>query len=182
MKSWKCILVTLAVVALASSAFAQLHGPGIGVYFDEAGTQQFASLPGGNTQYHTAYVYAVNADLWVGGMAFKLDMDPRIGVMAAEYPNAIKLGEPDSGVSIGFSDCRNGHVGNIVLGCILTLWTGTQLMTNAEIKVVDHPTEGGILLADCDAELFPVQGFSAFLTITVDAEPTTWGGVKGLYR
>jgi len=182
MKSWKSILVTVAVVCLASSAFAQFHGPGIGVFFDEDATQSVVNLEGGITQYHTAYVYAVNADQWVGGMAFKLELDERIHIMAVEYPNAIKLGEPDMGVSIGFSDCRCGYLGMNVLGAVLTLWTGNELITNGSIRVVANPDEGGILLSDCEGALSSVSGWTSFLSVTVDDDATSWGEIKDLYR
>jgi hypothetical protein len=179
MRTWKCILVAAAVVALASPAFA---GGTIGVYFDEAGTQQVGTFEGGLTQYHTAYVIVVGADQWVAGAAFKLNLDPRINVMSAEYPDAIKLGEPADGVSIGFNDCRNGWFGENVTVCVLNLWTGTEKMTNALIQVVDHPTEGGILLSDCDGHLSASSGLSSFLTVVLDDAATSWGQVKGLYR
>jgi hypothetical protein len=55
-------------------------------------------------------------------------------------------------------------------------------MSNAEIKVVDHPTEGGILISDCTGTFTMAEGWSAFLTVTVDNDETSWGEVKGLYR
>jgi hypothetical protein len=180
MKVWKSIFVAVAVLALAVPAFAQ--GKAIGVFFDEDATQQFASVMGGTNVYHTAYVYAVNCHQQVGGVAFKLNMDPRVHVWSAEYPNAIKFGEPEDGVAIGFTDCRPAWGGVPIQIMVLSLWTGNELMSNAEIKVVDHPTEGGILISDCTGTFTMAEGWSAFLTVTVDNDETSWGEVKGLYR
>jgi type IV secretory pathway VirB2 component (pilin) len=179
MRTWKSILMAVALVALASPAMA---GGSIGVYFDEAGTQMVGVFEGGMSQYHTAYVVAVGTEMWMGGAAFRVTLDPRIFIMSADYPDAIKLGEPADGVSVGFTDCRSGHEGNNVLVCVLQLWTGNELMTNAQIHVVDHPTEGGILVSDCSGHLSTATGVTTFLTVTVGDEPTSWGQVKGLYR
>ena len=78
MKSWKGIIVMAALVALAASASAQPTGKAIAVFWDDEATQQFASMQGGTNVYHTAYVFAVNCHQQIGGMAFKLDLDPRI--------------------------------------------------------------------------------------------------------
>jgi hypothetical protein len=170
MKVWKGFII-VAVLALATTAIAQPSGKAIGVFFDEEATQQF-----------TVYVYAVNCHQQVGGAAFKMNFDPRVNVWAVDYPNAIKFGEPADGVSIGFTDCRPSWGGVPIEICVLTLWTGAELMTNAEIKVVDHPGEGGILIADCTGAFTMAEGMSAFLTVTVDDDDTSWGEVKSLYR
>ena len=65
---------------------------------------------------------------------------------------------------------------------LVKLWTGAELMTNAEIEVVDHPREAGIYITDCEGYLTPVEGLTSFLTITVDDDDTSWGEVKTLYR
>jgi hypothetical protein len=179
--SWKSTLMTVAVVMMAATAAAQVHGPGIGVYFDEAATMNYATLPGGMGQTHTAYVYAVDSEMFVQGASFKLNLDPRIHVQAAQYPNALKIGEPEDGVDIGFTNCRLGF-GQPVLCCILTLWTGNDLMNNAEIKVVAHPSWGGIFLSNCEAVLYPVSGYNSYLTIAVPNDEVTWGSVKDMYR
>lgn len=179
MRHWKGFLTVLAVVGLAGTAAG---APAVGVFFDEGATQPYATFSGGMDVYHTAYVCAVDLDMILGGMAFKLQIDPRIHVMSAEYPNAIKLGEPTDGVQIGFERCRPAWGGAAVVGCVLTLWTGAEKMTNAEIRVVSHPTEGAIMLADCDAILQAVSGLTSFLTVSVGADETTWGAVKGLYQ
>ena len=179
MKVWKGIFVVLAIVAMAATASAQTKT--IGVYWDEDATMQFATRNGGVSHYHTAYVFACDCNQQLGGVSFKLDIDPRISLMSAEYPNAIKFGEPQSGISIGFTDCRPAWNNDDILCAELTLWTGMELMTDAEIKVVAHPIEG-LKVADCDAGLSDATGTSAFLTVTVDDDNTSWGHVKSLYR
>jgi len=182
MRTWKGILVTLAVLALAAPALAQPSVPAIGVYFDMDATQQFASFSGGTNVFHTAYVFAVNLDQMVGGMAFMLETDPAIHLMFTEYPEAVSIGDPKDGVGIGFQQCQTGWDGTPVLGCILTLWTGTELLTNGELRIVANPSEGGIMVSDCDGNLTYVSGMTSFMSVTVDNEATTWGSVKGLYR
>jgi hypothetical protein len=102
--------------------------------------------------------------------------------MGATYPDAIKFGEPTEGVSIGFTDCRPAWDGQPILAAILTLWTGTELMTDAEIKVVAHPREGAVLISDCLGQLTPADGYSCYLTVAVDDGDVSWGNVKALYR
>ena len=180
MRFWKGILVMVTAMALAVPAVAQQ--PAIGVFFDEGATQQFAEFEGGTTQFHTAYVFAVDLDQMVGGMSFLVELDTAIHLMTTEYPNAINVGDPKDGVGIGFQQCRAGWGGTPVMGCILTLWTGTELITNGELRVVAHPHEGGIMISDCDGYLTPVSGLTSFLSITVDDEDTSWGAIKALYQ
>jgi hypothetical protein len=182
MRTWKSILVTLAVVALATPVLAQTGMPAIGVFFDTHATQQFASVSGGTNVYHTAYVFAVNLDQMVGGMAFALQTDPAIHLMFAEYPDAVSIGDPKDGVGIGFEVCQPGWDGNPVLGCTMTLWTGTNLVENGELRIVANPDEGGIIVSDCDGNLTYVSGLTSFMSVTVGNDETTWGAVKDLYK
>jgi len=182
MRFWKGILMAVALVTFATTAWAQPTQPAIGVFFDDQASSIWADFPGGVTQFHTAYVFAVNLDQMVGGMAFKLDMDPAIHVMGSEYPEAVNMGEPKDGVGIGFQDCKSAYDGEPVLGCVMTLWTGNSLLANAEIRVVAHPGESGIMISDCDGNLTPVSGLTSFLSVTVDNESTSWGAVKTLYK
>jgi len=182
MRTWQGILLTLAVLALAVPAAAQPAPPAIGVFFDTDATQQYASVSGGTNVFHTAYVFAVNLNQMVGGMAFRLLTDPAIHLMITEYPDAVSIGDPKDGVGIGFQMCQPGWSGTPVLGCTLTLWTGTELITNGELRVVANPDEGGIMISDCDGNLTAVSGLTSFLSVTVDNGSTTWGAVKGLYK
>jgi hypothetical protein len=182
MRFWKGFIMTVALVAIAASASAQTPPRAVAVFWDEAATQQYATLAGGINVFHTAYVFIVNNWEHVGGVSFMLEVDPRVQIMGAMYPEAIKFGEPTEGVSIGFMNCHYGWYGEPILATVLTLWTGTELMTNAEIKVVDHPHEQGIKISDCQGQLADAEGWSAYLTVAVDNDDTSWGAFKAMYR
>jgi hypothetical protein len=182
MKFWKSILV-VAVVALATGAWAQPPLKAIGVFFDEDATSIYGEVAGGLTQYHTAYVCAVNMEQMVGGAAFKLVFDPEIHLFAAEYPNSVELGDIKAeGAAIGLNLCQSGYFGDPVVLAVLTLWTGNVMVNMGEISVVAHETEGGILVTDCNAVPTAVSGLTSFLTVTTDEDATSWGGVKSLYQ
>ncbi len=179
MKVWKSILVTVAVVALAGTASAATS---IGIYWDQEGTQQSASYSGGSHTYHPAYVVITEAEMMVGGAAFMVELDEAIYVVGVDYPDAISLGDLKEGVGIGFQTCVAGWESEPVVCAVLNLWTGTQLLTDGELRVVAHPQEGGVWVSDCEGTLYAATGLTSYLTITVDADETSWGAVKGLYK
>jgi len=163
MRTWHGILTALLVVATAGAASAQ--GPAIGVFFDTAATQTTATFEGGPTNTYTAYVYAVDTEMLVGGVAFKLNKDPRISIISTTYPSGVQIGDITSGVQVGFTDCQPGFYGTPVLVATLLLYTGTASFADGELTIDAYPRTGTIQLADCDGIITDIAGMTSYLTI-----------------
>jgi len=155
--------------------------PGVGIYFDTAATSNVGSFNGGYDTYHTAYVIATNAEATVGGAAYKLELDSRITLLAHTYPAGIQIGDPISGIQVGFTDCYVGYYGVPVLVSTLTLWTGNQLLSDAQMSITAYPPAGVVQLSDCEGNLRSVAGGTAYLSIPVAAENQSWSQIKTLY-
>lgn len=156
--------------------------PAVGIYFDTAASSNYGTFNGGFNEYHTAYVMVTNAEATVGGVAYKLELDPRITLLAHTYPLGIQIGEPLTGIQVAFTECYIGYFGVPVLASTLTLWTGDQLLTEAQLKISAYPQTGTIQLADCDGNLRNVEGGTAYLSIPVAAENQSWSKIKTLYE
>ncbi len=163
MRYWKGILIMLSIAALAGAANAQT--PTIGVYFDPEGTQTSTVAPYGPAHTVTAYVLAMNTEQTVGGAAFKLELDPKITLSGATFPAGIQIGTLTDGIQIGMTDCYYGFYGQPVLLATLTLWTGTNFMNEAPLRILPYPPAGVIQLADCTAMLTNPVGGEAKLTV-----------------
>lgn len=155
--------------------------PTVGIFFDLAATSVSGTFNGGYDQLHTAYVMAVNTESTVGGAAYKLELDSHISLMAHTYPAGIQIGEPLSGIQVGFTDCYVGYFGVPVRISTLTLWTGAYLLNDAEMRIAAYPMAGVIQLSDCEGNLRNVAGGTAYLTIPVAAESHSWSQIKTLY-
>lgn len=180
MKRWQGFLVMLGVVALAGAAFAQGETT-IGVFWDTAATQTLRTTAGGYDVNHTAYIYCVNSEQVVGGAAFMLVKDTRLTDIGQTFPAGVQIGDLYTGIQIGLTTPQIGYFGTPVWLGTVTYWAANFLLENAEISVVAYPAEGAILLSDQNGELREVAGGTAYLTIPVDNDETSWGAVKNLY-
>lgn len=179
MKTWNSLLV-LAIVALASVSFAQT--PGIGVFFDEAGTISDASLNGGLGEIHTAYVCATDCEMMVAGASFKLVLDPQIMLLTATYPEGLAVGEIAAGVDLGLTNPIAAFFGDAALLATLQLTTFDNLMDHAPLTISNHPNYLTPIVADTSAALHEAAGLTSYLTIPVAAEEMSWSGVKTLFQ
>lgn len=180
MKRWQGFLVMLGVVALAGAAFAQGETT-IGVFWDTAATQTLRTAAGGFDVNHTAYIYCVDSEQVVGGAAFMLAKDTRLTDIGQVFPAGVQIGDLYTGLQIGLTTPQIGYYGTPVWLGTVTYWAANLLLENAEISVVAYPAEGAILLSDHNGELREVAGGTAYLTIPVDNDETSWGAVKNLY-
>lgn len=171
------IALALLVVAPAAAQTAS-----IGVYFDAAGTLTTGVFNGGYDETHTAYLIAHYEGV-VGGGACKVTMDPRIILIGTVYPAGVQIGDLLNGVEIGLLDPGLGFFGQPVRLATMSLFTGANLLANAELHVVPFdPKYNEVLLADVGGNLISAVGLSATLTIPVANESGTWSQVKDLYR
>ncbi len=180
MKNWKGLLFALALVAVAVPALAQETV--IGVYWDTDATEFVATLGGGTGTFHTAYVMVKDAEQVVGGMAFKLVLDPRILLVHTAYPNAINVGDPLAGVQVALLDPAIAFFGVPAQACVLTLTTLDELMTNAPLTITNHPGYPEPVIANALGEQRYVGGWTSYLTVPVPADDTSWGEMKTLFR
>jgi len=182
MKIGQCILVGVASVAMAASASGEAPGPPtIGVYFDDQAVSRVGSFEGGPGQFHDAYIFVTGADQSIGGVAFSLDLHSSILITETDYLGGVNFGNPKDGVAIGFDECKSGVGGAPVMCAYLQLHTGTELITDGEIRVVVHPGEG-LYISNCQGDLTDANGEVSTLSITVADVAYSWGSVKALYK
>jgi len=156
--------------------------PVVGVFFDTDATVTTATYNGGNTEFYTAYIYATGGPLLLGGASFKLDLDPAITLVTANYPPSVQIGDLLNGVEIGLYDAQFMDPQHPVQLATLILTTGHNLVDNAPLCIVNHPNYQTVVLSDNDGNLEPGDGACAYLTIPVANEARTWSDVKDLYR
>lgn len=173
------LTIALALLVVAPAAAQQAS---IGVYFDAAGTQTTGVFNGGYDEEHTAYLIGHYEGV-VGGAACKVVLDPRIILFNTVYPAGIQIGDLLAGVEIGLLDPGLGFFGQPVRLATMTLFTGANLIANAEIQVAAFdPKYSEVLLADIGGNLISAVGLTSTLTIPVASESDSWSQVKDLYR
>ncbi|MBC8424694.1 hypothetical protein H8E07_11280 [bacterium] len=156
--------------------------PKISVYFDEAGTEPALVTNGGVGVIHQAYILVSNAEMLVGGAAFKLELDPLIMLGNAVHADALVLGSLTTGVEMGLYSYLPVFGGNVGLLYSLDLMTFDNLMTDAPLTITSHPAYGAPMVADNNAYQFDSDGGVAYLTIVIPTDEKAWGDVKSLYR
>lgn len=171
----------LRVVDGLTSHLTVPQRPTVGIFFDEAATTNYGTFNGGMDQFHTAYIMAVNTESTVGGAAYKLELDPHITLLADTYPAGLQIGAPLTGIQVGFTECFIGYYGVPVRVSTLTLWTGANLLNEAQMRITAYPPAGTVQLSDCEGNLRNVAGGTAYLTIPVAAENHSWSQIKTLY-
>jgi hypothetical protein len=182
MKNWKWIFAVCVVAILAFAVSSYAQETTIGVFFDEDATQYFASFNGGFGEVHTAYVFVTNAEQMVGGMAFKLDLDPQIMLLQTEYPAGLAIGNILTGVEIGLNEPVTAYYGVPALAATLTMTTFENLMDNAPLTVTTHPDYAAPIISDHNGYLREVLGWTSYLSIPVSNDNVSWGSVKALYN
>jgi hypothetical protein len=179
MKNWKSILVVAIVLSIAVGASAQQY---VGVFFDEEATNSNATLNGGLGEFHQAWICAINAEMTVGGAAFKLELDPQILLVGQVWPAGVQIGTLTAGVEVGYTNPIYAYLGTPAILCELSLYTGDNLIDNAELTITNHPNYASVEVADITGPTFEYAGSTSLLTIPVKNEKSNWGDVKNLFR
>lgn len=172
------ILALTALIAVAGSALAQ--SPSVGLYFDTDGLNSTAVLNGGNDEFYDAYILAFS-DRSIDGAAFMLDIFPDIELLNVAYPGGSAIGDLKTGVEISLDSPALGAPQPVVLA-ELTLFTGLNLVYYGRLNTVPHPDLPFVALTPAGEAPAPAEGTCAWLTVPVDEQKTSWGGVKTLYR
>ena len=195
----RSLLIAFVALCAASTAFAQEGGGSIGIFRSAAATDCSLTQPPlyNSTQY--SIVHTGMAAPGATGSGAAAPVPPCGGGMVITdipFVNVYLPGDPTPGAvpsqvgfSAGYGGCFTGpkHISNMfyqalspIVGCCL--WT-----------VVANPSLGvpGPISTDCSSPIQeePAAGGSAFIslnaalcTCTVDAQESTWGGVKELFR
>ena len=155
--------------------------PEIGVFFDTAATEQSAIFNGGVGELYQAWVCVRNAEMLVGGAAFKMNLDPRITMLNAVPANALIFGTLTTGVEMGLYTNLPvfGSDPGILYSLLFT--TFNNQMIDATIAITNHPNYDTPKVADSNAVTWSADGLTSFLTIPVATEEMSWGQVKSLY-
>jgi hypothetical protein len=155
--------------------------PEIGVFFDTAATELSAIYNGGVGELYQAWICVRNAEMMVGGAAFKMNLDPRITLLSAVPASALIFGTPTTGVEMGLYTNLPvfGSTPGILYSLLFT--TFNNQMIDATISIVNHPSYDTPKVADNSAVQWTADGLTSFLTIPVATEEMSWGQVKSLY-
>ncbi len=156
--------------------------PVVGVFFDTDATVTNATYNGGYDEFYTAYIFATGGPILMGGAAFKLELHPNITLVATTYEPSVQIGDLLNGVEIGLYDARFVDPLHPGLLATLILTTGDNLIDQAPLCIVNHPSYETVMLAQSDGTLVPSEGACAYLTIPVANEDRTWGEVKSLFK
>ncbi|MDO9693155.1 MAG: hypothetical protein Q7W56_00330 [Candidatus Latescibacteria bacterium] len=155
--------------------------PEIGVFWDEDGIETVSTQNGGFTEIHNAWIMIRNAEMMVGGAAFKLVLDPRIMILSATPVDGLIFGSLTTGVEIGLYSYLPVFGTDPGLLYTLQMTTFNNLMVNAELQIVNHPNYDAPKVADNSAVAWTANGLTSYLTIPVETEEMSWGQVKSLY-
>lgn len=86
------------MLGLAATAMAT---PSIGVFFDTAGDN--ANFVGEPSVIHDGYILVNNADMMVGGVAFKLESEGGFTLFNEQWLDNIHVGDLLTGIEVGFT-------------------------------------------------------------------------------
>ena len=165
------------------TSYLTIHSiPTIGVYFDDVGMNADEVTNGGIGVVHEAYVLVKNAEMLVGGATFKLELDPLIMLGSATPADALVLGSLTTGVEMGLYTYLPVFGTDVALLYSLSLMTFDNIMTDAPLTILNHPSYAAPMVADNNAYQFDAVGETAYLTIIIPTEAKAWGEVKSLYR
>ncbi|MDO9171116.1 MAG: hypothetical protein Q7W29_04700, partial [bacterium] len=140
-----------------------------------------ATQNGGVTEIHNAWILVRNAEMMVGGAAFKLNIDPRVLILNATPAAGLIFGNPATGVEMGLYSYLPVFGTDPGLLYTLQLSTLNYLMVDAQLQIVNHPSYDAPKVADNNAVQWTADGLTSLLTIVVGAEEMSWGQVKSLY-
>lgn len=165
----RLLIFALALLLCASSAFADY----ISIYTDASGSSCLLS-PGFSTNTTVIHKYSVGAT----GARFGISAPAGSTLFGFQcnYCPVPVAGFDD--IVIGYGACRTGP---IVLGTLVAI------LNYGNVSVVPPAGSNFVLYTDCNYVEGPATGGSAIVGGSYDpcilaTEPTTWGGVKALYR
>jgi hypothetical protein len=185
----RTLLLTLAVVLVASTSMAQQPIGHVGVFSDPTATscdiQDIAGI---------VHVYVCHVEATIGARAsqFKVDMDPSLSTLtyiAESVSIGLSIGDALNGIAISYNTC----VSTFPLELIHIQFFGTGTITSCgKFQIVQDPAQedNEIAFVDCSSNLVltgTLDG-SAMVNATGDCgcnvanEETSWSKIKALYQ
>lgn len=186
MRFAKTLVFVLAVLGVFGFSVASAQTGYIAVYFDNGFSQESGNCPG-NGIPDSLYIAAVNWNMYVNGVQFKVNYPSAISYLADFGTQPVTAGNTDIGLAMGWALPQNGYQPVFVCG-VTFFWQclgGCGAVPDQLIEVVGHPYLGGTVSATRwpDNALLNGVGLTALVCpVTVPTEETTWGQVKSLYR
>ncbi len=164
--------------------------PTMGLYFDYW-PGQMHYYPSAIGEQLDAYVCGHHASCYVSAVEFMLELPPGVAMTTFTIPDgSMNMGDPVSGISITYWPPLNFYIQNYHMLCQVNLlfiefclrYGGT--MADVPIRIVDHPTGGGIY-GTCwpDNDMFDFIGLTSILCPgLIGVEDKSWGAIKSMYE
>lgn len=176
-------LMVVLVAGLASSASAQVGK--IGLYGDQAGNDCNVLDQGAPALRPVYVVHKFDPGEGATASRFKVvTTGITMTFIGTSTPYAV-LGAWDTGISIGYGQCINTATQVLTINFF---GTGTNPACG-RLDIVADPIPGAIQITTCDfGDINVPNGGSAIVNPDVNCQcniatnPSTWGGVKALYK
>jgi hypothetical protein len=187
------VLAAVAVVGLlASGAMAQV--PFFQVYFDDDSNGSYGetqSQCGTVNDPDSVYLVVQNFNMFLAAVEYQIAFPAGMMFVADNYPAVtggyLNIGDSQSGNAVAYSTPRNGF-DPLLISTITVLWTGLCTCPGPQPLVVlpypnvpIKPQPVGVRWPDY-VEVGAVGMTSLICPGPVSTTPTTWGGIKALYR
>jgi len=178
----KVLLLTMALLVVSSMAFAQAGY--LGIYdTPDGGNCDLVNIP-----VNVATFYVVHhATVSTGAQWMAENLNPSLLLLtSAVNPAFVSVGDPATGVSVGYGGCLRGPIH------VYTLTYFNQAFeTCIPLSIVADPLaiSGKIEVYDCAFNMHVANGETSYLNgdgscpclIPLPTEETSWGRVKALY-
>ena len=164
MKLCKSLLFAVVVLGVSVSAMAD---PTIGVYFDENATVTNYTAELGSIE--TAYVLITNADMLLGGAAFKLDSEGGFNMLPAVWTDGLLLGNLVDGAEIGLYSPIPQFGMDAAVICSFQYYSFSTVL-NSHLSIVAHPNYDTPKVANSAAIMQDAVGISSTLNIRATPE------------
>ncbi|NTV04402.1 hypothetical protein HGA89_05775 [bacterium] len=159
MKRRHTLLLALAMLSAAAVANAD---PTIGVFFDTEGSQSALVAEPGTV--NTGYVLINNADMMVGGAAFKMETEGGFMLVGETWANGLLFGTLLTGAEIGLYTALPQFGTDPAVICTFQLF-GTEMVINSHLTIVNDPDYATPVVANNNAILFPAEGLTGSVTL-----------------
>ena len=158
----------------------------IAAYYDNGFSIESANCPGDST-ISTMYIAAVNWNMYVNGVQFKVNYPSGIEwILDFGYGTDIVLGTTPTGMARSWSLPQNGYqpllVCKVAFRWLCPLGCGS--IPDQSVEVVGHPLLGNTVAATRWPDNALIQGVGLTATacpMTIPTENTTWGKLKAVF-
>ncbi len=164
----RMLLLLVSLLLISSVAMAD----NIGVYSDATGSSCYLGAPG---VFSATVTIIQKFSEGATGSRFKVMLPDGSSFFGFNTPY-VPVGTLPNDLSLGYGTCLSG---SIVLGTILAIYSAGL------VQVLPADNFADIIYTDCSFAELPATGGYGTVGSQCDTgavEPSTWGGVKALYR